>query len=85
MSQETVTITVERLKELEALEASLPTIIEAAKRDHDRERLAKLRASETKEEHSKRILAAYHAKKEEINARRRAAYKAKKEASSKQT
>jgi hypothetical protein len=75
-----VTVPLERLRALEALEASLPEVIAKAKAERDKERLTAFNASRDAKEHSKKQLEKYHKNKEEINARRREAYKAKKEA-----
>lgn len=64
--QETVSISVERLRELEAAEAKLKKI-KNYKKEHP-------------EEHKKSSLESYYRNKEVINEKRRAAYKAKKEA-----
>ena len=90
MTTGTVTITVERLKALEELEASLPALIAAAtaKAAEDAleeekkkafKRLNDKRKADPKA-HSDSVLKKYHENKEEINARRRAAYQAKKAA-----
>jgi len=78
----TVTISLERLKELEALESNMPDIIAKAKIERDKEKLAALHAARKANpaEYSKRVLEKYHKNKEEINARRREAYRLKKEA-----
>jgi len=86
MTTVTVTITVERLKALEELEASLPSLIAKAKEEAVAEdkkaRLKKLNEENKKdpEAHTKRVMKHYEANKEEINAKRRAAYQAKKAA-----
>jgi hypothetical protein len=82
----TVTVSADRLKALEELEAALPSLIVKAKEDALAE--AKKNALEKLHEkqktdpkaHSDSVLKKYHEKKEEINARRRAAYQAKKAA-----
>jgi hypothetical protein len=76
----TVTISAERLRELEALEAKLPDIVAKAKAERDKEKLAELHAARKAdpEKHAKRALEKYHKNKEEINARRRELYKLKK-------
>jgi hypothetical protein len=84
MSTETptlVSIPLERLRALEALEAQLPVLIEKTKAERDRERLTVLhdKAKANPQEHSKKQLEKYHKNKEEINARRREAYRLKKE------
>jgi len=86
----TVTVAADRLKALEELEASLPSLIAAAtaKAKEDavaedkRARLKKLNEENKKdpEAHTKRVMKHYEANKEEINAKRRAAYQAKKAA-----
>lgn len=75
---------VERLRALEALEASLPDMLARAKAERDKERFAMLHEKEkaNPEPHKKKVLENYHKNKEEINARRREAYKAKKAATS---
>jgi len=78
-----VSVPLERLRALEALEASLPEVIAKAKADRDKERLTMLHATRDPKEHSKQQLDKYHKNKEEINARRREAYKAKKEGAAK--
>jgi hypothetical protein len=86
MSTETptlVSIPLERLRALEALEAQLPVLIEKTKAERDRERLAILNDTRDPVAHSKKMLEKYHKNKEEINARRREAYRLKKEAEAK--
>ena len=86
MTTVTVAITVERLKALEELEASLPSLIAKAKEEALAE--AKKTALDKLHEHAKkhpeanvkRVMKHYEANKEEINAKRRAAYQAKKAA-----
>jgi Zn-finger nucleic acid-binding protein len=84
-----VTVPLERLRALEALEASLPEVIAKAKADavtlDKKERLDKLTAPRKADPkaYSAEVLKKYHENKEEINARRREAYKAKKEAAAK--
>jgi len=75
-----VLVPLERLRALEALEASLPELLAKAKADRDKERFAMLREKQKadSEPHKKKVLENYHKNKEEINARRREAYKAKK-------
>jgi hypothetical protein len=86
-----VTISLERLRALEALEASLPELtanaIAKAKADRDKERLAELHEKQktNPEPNRVRVLANYHKNKEEVNAKRREAYKLKKEAVGKLT
>ena len=79
-----VLVPVERLRALEALEASLPDMLARAKVDRDKERFAMLQEKEkaNPDPHKKKVLENYHKNKEEINARRREAYKAKKAAAS---
>ena len=79
-----VLVPVERLRALEALEASLPDMLARAKAERDKERFAMLHEKEkaNPEPHKKKVLENYHKNKEEINARRREAYKAKKAATS---
>jgi hypothetical protein len=78
----TVTISVERLKQLEALEADMPSIVARAKAERDKEKLEALHAARkaNPEVYSKKVLEKYHKNKDEINARRRDAYRLKKEA-----
>jgi len=78
-----VSIPLERLRALEALEAQLPVLLEKTKADRDKERLAEFNASRDPVAHSKKVLEKYHKNKEEINARRREAYRLKKEAEAK--
>lgn len=81
-STNSVIISTTRLAELEALEASIPFLLEKARHEYDTERLTMLRERQKKnpERHNKHVLETYHKNKEVINARRRAAYKAKKDA-----
>jgi hypothetical protein len=85
-ANELVTISVARLRELEALEASIPTLLEKTKAERDKERLTELSAKnkENPKAHSDHVLKKYHQNKEEINAKRREAYRLKKEAQAKQ-
>ena len=82
----TVPVPADRLKALEELEASLPSLIAKAKEEAVAEMkkasLAKLHehAKNHPEAHIKRVMKHYEANKEEINAKRRAAYQAKKAA-----
>ena len=82
----TVTVSADRLKALEELEAALPSLIVKAKEEAVAEdkklRLKKLNEENKKdpEAHTKRVMKHYEANKEEINAKRRAAYQAKKAA-----
>lgn len=71
----------ERLRALEALEASVPEMLAKAKVDADAERIHKLHEQRKVDPaaYSKKVLEKYHKNKEEINARRREAYRAKKE------
>ena len=75
-----VSVPVERLRALEALEAGLPAMLAGAKADRDKERFAMLQEKEkaNPDPHKKKVLENYHKNKEEINARRREEYKAKK-------
>jgi len=75
-----VLVPLERLRALEALEASLPELLAKTKAERDKERLLELhaKAKADPKAHSKTVLAKYHKNKVEINARRREAYKAKK-------
>lgn len=76
-----VLVPLERLRALEALEAELPTIIEKAKQDRDKERLAALdeKRKLNPEPHRQSVLEHYHKHKEEINAKRRERYRLKKQ------
>ena len=82
----TVPVPADRLKALEEIEASLPSLIAKAKEEAVAEMkkasLAKLHehAKNHPEAHIKRVMKHYEANKEEINAKRRAAYQAKKAA-----
>ena len=84
----TVTVSADRLKALEELEAALPSLIVKAKEEALAEArktaLTKLHEKQKADPkaHSDAVLKKYHEKKEEINARRRAAYQAKKAAAS---
>ncbi len=71
----TVTISLDRLRELEACEAT----VKAAK-ERDRVRLEALRAKTDPAENAKRALDRYYANRDEILARRKEARKAKKAA-----
>lgn len=77
----TVTISAERLRELEALEAKLPDIVAKAKAEAHAERFASLRERDAKdpEAHRKRTKQWKDAHREEYNAKRREDYKKKKE------
>ena len=79
-----VSVPLERLRALEALEASLPDVIAKAKADANAERFATLRARDAAdpEAHKRRTNESRAKHSEELNARRREAYKAKKEAKS---
>jgi hypothetical protein len=85
MSTETVIVPLERLKQLEALEAGLPDIIAKAKAEgvieNGKQRLANLtqKHKDNPKAHSEGILKKYHQNKDEINKKRREAYKNKKE------
>lgn len=80
-----VFVPIERLKQLEALEADLPNIIAKANEEalakHTAERFRKLQEKQKSnpEPHKKKVLENYHKHKEEINAKRREDYKKKKE------
>jgi len=78
-----VSIPLERLRALEALEAQLPVLLEKTKADRDKEQLTILNETRDPVAHSKKMLEKYHKNKEEINARRREAYRLKKEAEAK--
>jgi electron transfer flavoprotein alpha/beta subunit len=82
MSDETITIHKKEYERLQKLEAELPAMLEAAKKERDKERLAKLRQKEKEnpEPHRKKVLERYHKNKDEILAKRREAYRRKKEA-----
>jgi hypothetical protein len=74
-----VLVPIERLRALEALETELPSIINKAKQEEKKERLAKLHERDP-EVHRKHMLEYYHEHKEEINAKRRERRLKKKEA-----
>jgi len=84
---DTVIVAAERLKALEALEASLPDLLaktrEEARAEEKQKRLQKLHdtAKTNPEANTKRVMKYYDTHKEDINAKRRAAYQAKKAAS----
>ena len=87
---ELVTVSVARLRELEALEASIPELLkkkeeEAIEKDK-KERLARLTAPRKADPkaYSDKVLKKYHENKQEINAKRREAYRLKKEVQAKQ-
>ena len=84
MATPMVSVPLERLRALEALEASLPEVIAKAKAEANAERFATLRARDAAdpEAHRRRTNESRTKNREEINARRREAYKAKKEAAS---
>jgi len=81
-----VFVAIERLKALETLEESLPTLLqktaEEAIKNHTKNKLAALHAKEKEnsKEKTASVLANYYKNKEEINAKRRAQYAAKKAA-----
>ncbi len=78
---DTVTVSVTKLHELEALQSQLDTLIATAKEEAVQEyKLYKTYIACDREARMKRQLDRYYAKREEINARRRAAYRAKKAA-----
>lgn len=85
-ANEVVTVSAARLRELEALEASLPELLKKKEEEAvvkiKRERLDMLTASRKADPkaYSDKVLKKYHENKEEINAKRREAYKVKKEA-----
>lgn len=83
----TVTISVERLKELEALEAEMPHIVARAKAEANAERFASLRArdKEDPDAHKKRSAEWKKTHREEYNAKRREQYKLKKAAAAEST
>ncbi len=76
-----VLISAERLRELERLEAELPTIVAKDKYKAHAERFASLRArdKENPEAHKKRSTEWKKANKDEYNAKRREQYRLKKE------
>lgn len=86
---ELVTVSAARLRELEALEASIPELLkkkeEEAIEKVKRGRLDMLTASRKADPKafSEKVLKKYHENKEEINAKRREAYRLKKEAQAK--
>ena len=71
--EKTVVISETRLRELEALEASLPDLIAQAKAEAHQDRFAALRERDkaNPDALTKRVLKHYNAHKDEINARRR--------------
>jgi hypothetical protein len=71
----TVTISLERLRELEACEKAV-----LAAKERDKQRFTILAEKRDPSEHAKRVLARYHENREAILARRRELRKAKKEA-----
>lgn len=79
-----VFVPIERLKALETLEESLPTLLqktaEEAIKTHTKNKLAALHAKEKENPKQKtaNVLANYHKNKDEINAKRRALYAVKK-------
>jgi len=79
-----VFVPIERLKALETLEASLPSLLqktaEEAVKNHTKTKLATLHAKEKEnpKEKTATVLAHYHKNKDDINAKRRAQYAAKK-------
>ena len=76
-----VPVSLERLKELEDLEARLDSLLASAREEAVAAyKFYRDRVSRDTKANAKKQLEKYHANKEEINARRRAAYKAKKEA-----
>jgi hypothetical protein len=80
--EKTVVIFEARLRELEALEASLPDLIARAKVEANQDRFAALRDRDKANPDglTKRVLKHYHAHKDEINARRREKRRLAKEA-----
>ena len=82
MATPMVSVPLERLRALEALEASLPDLLAKAKADRDKERLTTLHEKQKTdpEPNRVRVLANYHKNKEEVNAKRREAYRLKTEA-----
>ena len=82
MATPMVSVPLERLRALEALEASLPDLLAKAKAEAHAERFAILRARDAAdpEAHKRRTNESRAKNREELNARRREAYKAKKEA-----
>lgn len=76
-----VLVSLERLRALEALEAGLPTMLEKAKEDANKERILALRAKDAAdpEAHKRRAVASRDKNKDKVNDRRRELYKQKKE------
>lgn len=81
-TEEMVMIPASRLRELEAIEANLPTLIEKVRAEGGMDRLKMLHEKRKADPaaESKKALDRYYKNREEICAKRRAAYKAKKEA-----
>jgi hypothetical protein len=77
---ETVTISAERLKELEALEANIPTLLASAVKDYQATKLANLHEKDTQDKMNQRFKKHYSLHKDEINARRREKRRLAKEA-----
>lgn len=79
-----VFVPIERLKALETLEKSLPTLLQKASEEaikaHTKNKLAALHAKEKEnpKQKSANVLANYHKNKDAINAKKRAQYAAKK-------
>ena len=80
-----VLVPIELLRRLEELEVQLPTLLEKAKSDRDKEKLDALHAAakENPQEASAKALKRYYRNRDAINARRREAYRAKKETAAK--
>ncbi len=84
IAEESVIISAARLKELEALEARLESMLDAARDEAvSAYKLYINTIYRDSKARAKKQLEKYHAHREEINARRRAAYAAKKAADSK--
>ena len=74
----TITVSLERFKELEALEIGFHTAVEKAARELNNAKLAALREKDTPENARKRYKRHYETHKDEINRRRREAREAQK-------
>ncbi len=81
-NEEMVVISKKRLEALEALEAAIPTMLEAAKKEGGMERLKHLhqKQRENPEKHREHCRKQYQENKDKRNAKRREAYRLKKEA-----
>ncbi len=82
MSSDTVEISVERLRQLEQLEASIPQLVEAAIKQYKQEKLRTLHEKDKQNPTAANMRARRYAEKhrDEINARRREKRRAAKEA-----